>query len=436
MSCGELAKHAYMTENGRAVVVANTLQQVNEAVMPELRKFLPPWFVVKETKSPIYIKLKNGFEFLFYASDDQNKLRSLNLTAFYIEEASGVDYAIFDQLQTRLRNKAAYIWKDGRVVGYNFVGILSTNPESGWIVEDFLLKSGEISASKSIDMSKYDNFLERTRDKHYHTFLSSTRDNIMLDADYISRASAGKPAWWIAKYIDCALDVREGAVYKDFGKYIIEPFEIPKDWKRIFGYDPGYRDPTAFVQAAINPLNGNIYVYDVYYEVERPVSHHAQQVRELTRGLTLFKKIQADPSVEKRNDDGRSYRQYFKALSDIDLEVANNDILYGIEKTRNYLESGKLFIFNNCDPIKKEAMNYVWADRTSGKGDLPLDKHNHALDALRYMIAKMPENPNQVYEMVRQNQILRTYSPFSGGGGDSTSGYKAISRFKPASRRD
>ena len=117
MACAELSKHALGTKNGRAVVVANTLQQINEAVLPELRKFIPPWMIRRQTKSPLYIVLTNGFELLFYASDDQQKLRSLNLTAFYIEEASGVKYEIFDQLLTRLRNKAAYIWEDGKVIG-------------------------------------------------------------------------------------------------------------------------------------------------------------------------------------------------------------------------------------------------------------------------------------------------------------------------------
>lgn len=432
MSCAELSRHAYSTKNGRAVVVANTLQQLNEAVMPELKKFLAPWKIKKQTKSPMYIELTNGFEILFYPSDDQQKLRSLNLTAFYVEEASGVPYEIFDQLQTRLRNKAAYVYKDGHLQGYNFLGILSSNPESGWIVDNFLLRSEQIFASKSVDTSTYDYFKSRELDKHYHTFLSSTRDNIMLDEDYIGRASAGKPAWWIAKYIDCSLDIREGAVYKDFGKYLVEPFFIPNSWKRIFGYDPGYRDPTAFVQGAIDPDNGTIYVYDVHYESEQPVSYHANKVKELTYGLTFYKKIQADPSVEKRNDDGRSYRKYFKELSGIDLEPANNDILYGIEKVRNYFATGKLKIFNSCDAMKHEAMNYVWADKASGKGDLPLDKNNHSMDALRYMIAIMPENPNMVYEMVRQNDVLKMYTQ---GTMQSSGGNKAISRFKPASWR-
>ena len=56
-----------------------------------------------------YFKLKNGHEIIVYSAADQQKLRSLNLTAFYIEEASGVSYEIFDQLMTRLRHPAGII---------------------------------------------------------------------------------------------------------------------------------------------------------------------------------------------------------------------------------------------------------------------------------------------------------------------------------------
>ena len=104
----EIANHALTVKDGRSLITAPILSQVKDAVIPELLKFIPPWFIDKQVKSPNpYFLLKNGHEIVIYASNDQQKLRSLNLTAFYIEEASGVDYEIFDQLTTRLRNKAA-----------------------------------------------------------------------------------------------------------------------------------------------------------------------------------------------------------------------------------------------------------------------------------------------------------------------------------------
>ena len=332
-SCCELAAHAISTPNGRSLITAPTLSQVRDAVIPELIKFLPPWLVAKEKMNPNpYFLLKNGHQILVFSSQDQEKLRSLNLTAFYIEEASGVTYSIFDQLMTRLRNKAAVIRDiNGNEIGYKFMGIVSTNPEDGWIKDNFLLKSDIIIGSPSIDVSVYDSIKTTEPNKHFHSFISSTRDNKHVHRGFIERMSAGKSQKWVRKYIDCYLDNKEGAVFPDFSRYIVEPFPIPKEWKRVVGYDPGFNDPTAVPIGAIDSETGVIYFYDDYKVSEEPMSYHAKQVKEKLRGLKLFMPIQADPSVRQRSErDGISYADYFVRLSGLWLEPGNNDILYGL----------------------------------------------------------------------------------------------------------
>lgn len=398
-NCAELGIHALETPNGKALITANTLNQVRDAVIPELEKFLPPWFIETSRKSPSpYYKLKNGFEIVCYSSNDQENLRSLNLTAFYIEEASGISYDIFDQLMTRLRNKAGIIRdKDGFEVGYKYLGLVSSNPEEGWIKDKFLYVSDKIFGSPSVDTSVYKNIQQKKKEKHFHSFLAATRDNKYLPRGYIERTIAGKSEKWIRKYIDCYLDTKEGAVYPDIAKYFIEPFPIPDEWERVAGLDPGFNDPTAFPLGAIDPKTGIIYIYTGHYEAEQPISYHAKKIKSLVEGKNLLFPIQADPSVNKRNDrDGRSYKQYFYDLTGLVLEEANNDILYGIEKVRDYLYQGKLFFFNNIEELKHEALNYVYVKGDKNSNDKPIDKYNHYMDAIRYIVAKLPENPNDM----------------------------------------
>ena len=86
--------------------------------------------------------MTNRHEIIVYASDDEEKIRSLNLTAFWIVEASGVDYKIFTQLQTRLRNRAAVIKnREGYEVEHKFMGIVESNPEEGKRIKFYLLSS-------------------------------------------------------------------------------------------------------------------------------------------------------------------------------------------------------------------------------------------------------------------------------------------------------
>ena len=403
--CAEFAAAALEIPYGRGVITAVTTDQVINTVIPELDKFIPPWFIETKRNKPYpYYKLTNGHEILVYPSDDQQKLRSLNLTEFYIEEASGVDYSIFDILMTRLRNKQAIVKnKEGEIIGYKGRGMLSSNPENGWIKDDFLLKSGEIYASQNIDLSVYQPLIKRKeRERNFHTFISSSRDNPHLPKGYIEAAMAGKSAAWVRKYIDCYLDFKEGSVYPDFNKHLVEPFAVPKEWKRVFGFDPGFNDPTALIARAIDPRDGTLYVYQEYKVAEQPISYHASQLKPMIEGFEKVFPVQADPSVRRRNDrDGTAYAQYFKNISGITLEPGNNDILYGIEKVRDYMFSGKLKFFNDLEALIDEASRYIYTNSFTNKNtnDKPVDKNNHLLDALRYVVARLPKDPNQMIKI-------------------------------------
>jgi hypothetical protein len=288
-ACAELALHALSTPNGKSLITAPTLSLVKDAVLPELLKFIPTWYVKKFRTNPSpYFKLQNGHEIIVYSALDQQKVRSLNLTAFYIEEASGVSYSMFDVLMTRLRHKAGVIKdKEGKEIAYKFMGILSTNPEDGWIQDKFLLVSSVLKASRSVDLLAYDNLRSDKLDRHFHTFISSTRDNDKIPLEFIERMSAGKSARWIRKYVDCILDLREGAIYGEYGKNIVAPFKIPDAWQRVAGFDPGFADGCAFPIGAIDPKTGIIYMYEDYYVQEMPVSYHAAEMKKLIRGKLL-----------------------------------------------------------------------------------------------------------------------------------------------------
>jgi len=245
-------------------------------------------------------------------------------------------------------------------------------------------------------------------EKHFHAFISSTRDNKYLPKEFIERTCAGKDAKWVRKYIDCILDSKEGAVYSDYGAYVEEPFEIPNKWLRIAGFDPGFNDPCAVPFAAINPIDGVVHVYSDYYEREKPVSYHAKNVMSMVRGLEMLYPIQADPSVRKRNErDGISYADYFYQISGVYLEAANNDLLYGIEKVRDYMYSGKLKFFNNLYHLKDEASLYAYpSSENAVNSDKPTDKYNHLWDAVRYMVVKLPRNPHDMESIYVQARVL------------------------------
>lgn len=389
----EIAEHAMTTPNGRTLIMAQTLQQLKEAAIPELNKFLPTWFLEKKPTNTKYT-LINGHEILLWASDKAEKLRSLNLSAFWLVEASGIDYTIFTTCQSRLRNTAAIIRDENGVeIDDKLIGIVESNPEYGWIRDEFLLKSDVIMASKSVDTSDYVKLKRSKTEKQFHSFLSASVDNTYLPKNYVSDLCVGKTEKWVRKYIYCHLEVREGVVYPEFTSCLVDPFPIPDNWIRIYGFDKGWVDETCLPCGAIDTIGGVVYIYDDYYQSEKPVSYHANQVRERVFGKTMYKPIQADPSIKQRNDrDGVSYQDYFYNVSDgIYLEPGNNNIFDGIERVRDMMYLGKLKIFTSCVNMKEEADCYTWkVDKTGDNKEEPVNKKNHLMDALRYMCMALP----------------------------------------------
>jgi PBSX family phage terminase large subunit len=415
----EDVRHCMTTPYARLLITAPTLQQVREAILPELEKFIPPWFLVdgKAKGNPPVYNFINGAQILVYASDDEQKIRSLNLTAFHIEEASGVKFEIFQQLQTRLRNPAAVVRDEiGREVAWKFMGIISTNPEDTWIKDEFLLKSHKLTGSQSVDTSVYDYLMHPEPVEQYETFISTSFDNVNLPPGTIERISAGRPERWKRKYLYSILDTKDGLVYQDMPKHYVEPFNIPDDWLRLGGFDPGMSDPTAMVLAALDPKSNTIYVYDEYYQTDQPIGYHAKHLGPIIKPYQFLYPIQADPSVKRRsNESGRSYKDYFRSVSGIVLKEANNDLLYGIEKVRNYLYEGKIKIFNHLINFKTESSKYAFAK--TNRSDKPIDKDNHLMDALRYMISPLPQNPSHFKGVVTFDDVAsRTVSFYKDKG--------------------
>ena len=412
MDAAEISTHAFEVSNGRTLITAQTLQQIKEAVLPELEKFLPPWLIVKQTKTPLpKYSLINGHEIIVYASNDEEKLRSLNLTAFWIVEASGVSYDIFVQLTARLRNAAAIVKdREGKEIEHKFVGLVESNPEDGWIRDEFLLRSDKIFASKHVDTSSYDKLKVKNPEKSYHSFLSSTKDNTYLHDTFIQDLCVGKDQKWIRKYIYCYLEVKEGAVYPDWKDCLIDPFPIPDDWLRIFGFDKGWTDETCLCCGTIDAKKGICYIYDEYYVAEKPITYHARRIREKVMNVPTYKGIIADPSVRNRNDrDGVSYRDYFYNVSGLWLEEGNNSIFDGIERVRDFMYQGKLKVFTSCVNMNQEAQKYQWKKTKDGiSKDEPTEKDNHLMDAMRYMVMALPYDLREVDP--KKSEDLRTQS--------------------------
>lgn len=232
----EVIDHALSTPNGRTIMLAQTLKQLGAAIMPKFMAYLPDKYIEKlqDTKNDKFIKLTNGHEIIGFASDDEEKFRSLDITCFLLEEASGIKRAVYQELVRRLRNPM------GVVKGVpHFLGLVISNPSQGFI-RDLLFESNRITGSPSIK-----NVVENYKDRvvkpnpDLEAFLSSSRDNPYLPKGFIESVVNSLSPGQVKLYVDCIIEYAEGAVYPEFLSYLEDDFEIPSNWGRYLAHDPG-----------------------------------------------------------------------------------------------------------------------------------------------------------------------------------------------------
>lgn len=372
------------TPGGTSLIGAATQPQLEQTAKKDFMSMLHPKFIKSISVQKNYIDLINGHRILFRPLDSEGKAKSLNLCYVWVEEASEVNFDYVTQLQTRLRNHATE----------HHQMILSTNPDLGWVRTEFLLKADSI-----IGANRVYHIEEEDKNPNISVHIASTDKNKYLPADYYYSVAKGKERWWVERYLNASFDFAEGAVYSDFMDHVVDPFPIPDDWQRLGGADFGIRDPTVLLMGAIDPKDGTVYIYDEYYRNALTVPEHAKVMLEMLAAVPFGRllRLVGDPSGKKRNlNDHKSLFDHYGEYG-IWFEEGNNRIEAGIAKVQAYFKTNKLKIFRSCRWTVKEGMEYKYKplelDSKKNIDEKPLDKNNHAMDSLRYLINELPDDP-------------------------------------------
>lgn len=410
----EFLIRALENPRGSGLFAAQTLGQLKKTTLKVwFEEVCPPPLIESYNKTDGIIKLVNGFTIFVVATDEEQKIRSLNIGLAHIEEISGIKKSIFTQIQSRMRDP----WTKNKAI------IVCSNPANTWI-KDFFVDNEARKDPKHPQHADYNPYIR--------TFIWKTALNKYLPPNFIEMNTIGKPEWYRKKYFEGDFSYNSGMVYPTIAECFIDPFPvdpektdefgIPKDWERIIGADYGMRNPTAVLFGAINPKTGEVIVYDEYYVAERTLPQHAHALKEkidkIPAGLLRYMVI--DPATKNRMNDvinGKSIQAHFMEYG-LYFQPGNNNIEYGITKVSAYIEAKKLKIYKTCINTIKEALGYTYPEVDIDNAEENLDerpekKNDHAMDALRYMIARLPDDPEllktEAYEPPKSYSMYRNY---------------------------
>jgi hypothetical protein len=145
--------------------------------------------------------------------------------------------------------------------------------------------------------------------------------------------------------------------------------------RRVGGIDFGFRNPFAAVWGVVD-RDGILWLTGEHYVRQRPLSYHAAH---LPRGVTWY----ADPA-------GASERCELRCAG-FTVREGDNALRAGIAAVSARLEAGTLRVLEGrCPNLLAEAALYRYSDDPHERhAEVPVDEHNHALAALRYLISRL-----------------------------------------------
>ena len=261
---------------------------------------------------------------------------------------------------------------------------------------------------------------ENERPADYAFIPARVWDNKVLlaaDPDYV-RALEALPEELRRAHLEGDWDVHAGQYFREFSrqKHVVEPFDVPKWWKRFRSMDWGYNDPCCVLWHAVDG-DGRIYTYRELYVRALRADEVAQRMRALSEGEAISYTVASPDMWRKRGAllkaeggfEGESIAELF-AKAGVPLTPADNARVAGWQRVRSYLapaaDGMPLWqVFAACPALIRTLPQLVYArhDREDAA-----DGDDHAPEALRYALMSRPRRNDAPREAPR-----RAYDPLS-----------------------
>jgi hypothetical protein len=434
----------YPGSNG--LIARSTYPKLSATIRKETSKWIPRSWVVRDVDSKNnLIELKNGsiinFSHVQQTGKNSETSTSNLLSATY-------DWIIVDQIDDpeitekdfldllgRLRGDTIYQGDDPTMpsTGPRWM-IVMCNPTRGWPYRKLVKPLHDYK--KGIDNP---NLLKGEDGKPIiEIFEGSTYDNAEnLPEDFISTLEATYKGQMASRYIKGGWEAYEGLVYPDYNSeiHLIDHAEMESYYWNLFSsgardniieaYDHGIAQPACYLFAFTDHMN-NVMILDGFHEKERSVATNCKDIETLRSNYGYGDneddfisaeefKVYADPSIFRRQTGnsrtvGTTTSGLFRE-NGIRTVPGNNDIMNGIIKVQSYLHverfhrnpftknqgAPRLYISKKLVFIDKEITDYFWKKDTSGEyEDVPTDKNDHAMDAIKYLLTNRPRIANFV----------------------------------------
>src|SRR5258707_746838 len=378
--------------NLRASMVRKTRRSLTESGMVKYwKKVMAQYDGVRWRAADQQYQYRNGSILAVGGLDKPSKVMSSEWDIIYVQEATELLESDWESLTTRLRN--------GKNSYAKLVGDCNPDAPTHWLKQ-------RASNNKTIMLESRHEDNPVLFDEHEVMTPEGTRYISILDALTGVRYLRLRCGLWAAA---------EGMVYEhswDGNRNLVNAAHIPAEWPRYLAIDFGFTNPFVCLWAAQDP-DGRLAIYRQLYKTKTLVEDHAREIKRVSRwgekgGDPLPRAIICDHDAEDRatleRHTGLMTTPAEKNVSAGIQAVASRLKAAGDNKPRIVIQRDGLVerdrdLTDRKLPtcLEDEPESYIWDMRQGMKrGEQPVKENDHALDALRYLVAHFDLTPNAV----------------------------------------
>jgi len=210
---------------------------------------------------------------------------------------------------------------------------------------------------------------------------------------------------WMAEFVNPS-----DLVYSqfDYDTHVFSDFDdMPHEGTHCLTIDFGMTDPTAAVFVLID-YTGTWWIYDEIYKTDLALDQLIYVLRD-KMGDTHYTRVLGDGAARFELESLKKRRFHIRGAKKGADSIANG--IKEVQALLNVRESTgkpKLFIHKNCVNTIREFQSYSWIrDSVNEITNVPQDKNNHSLDAVRYL-ALDKQQP------IKREKRERFYDPDTG----------------------
>lgn len=325
-------------------------------------------------------RLPGGGIIYFVSADRPGSMQGAHIRGAWMDETVNTSYEVYETLRQRVAGL------QGRIL------ITTTPYDMGWLYQEV-----------------YQRWKAGDPDIFVHQWRSI--DNPKFSKEQFEKERASMHKWRFRMLYEGEFERPEGLVYDCFrDQHWVDPFPIPDEWDTVLGIDWGFTDPMVILWEARAPSNKR-FLYDELYRTGwqgRVTGEDEDIVEDIDpRGAYVFPLEMLEAAVKRCKDRnikpkavycGQDEPGYIEAAKKLFADIgcynvygAKNAVVPGIERCYGLVRRGDLFVFNSLHNFRDEQGKYQWKIDNKTWQPLrraePIDSHNHAMDAWRYLEA-------------------------------------------------